>query len=358
MTYKGIKNILAEFYKRLKEDPTFTAGSSEVLSKLSESADGKLLYNGKEVTASSEIQLISKEDYDNLLVKDETVFYLIVDDQENILISDATILNAAYSSVPTSTENFSNVLTLDADNKLVLVPNNNSTNKDVLDKLTESADGQLLFNGETISTTNVKLITREEYDALETKDEDVIYIITDEDGTNSSLAEQLLDDTQTSNTKTFSSNYINSNYIKKESNHHIIKDIENLTANPIYIKVTDFASTINNSVRVKLDAIRINTTAAIQEASVVKYNSKQNYQLLKYVSQVYADNSVSEVLSDFSYLLIDNNYDVYVQIGSYTVASLDIIFYDNSSSFITLANVESLPTNYLSNGYTAEVGLV
>lgn len=355
MIYKGIKNILAEFYRRLKEDPTFTAGNSEILSKLSESADGKLLFNGKEVTASSEIQLISKEDYDNLIVKEEDTFYLIVYDQENIVLSDATILNAIFSSVPTSAENSSTVLSLDSDNKLVLVPNNNSENKTVLDKLSESTTGELLYNVKVINT-NIVTLTRAEYEALETKDENVIYVITDEDGTTNNLAEQVLDDNQTSKTKTFSSNHIDSTYIKYENSHHIVKEIENLTANPVYIKITDLNSTINNSVCVKLNAIRINTTVAIQEASATKYNSMLSYQLLKYTDQQYADNSTTEVLVDFSYLLVDNNYDIYVQIGTYTVANLDILFYDNSSSFITLSNVDSLPTDWLGNGYTAEVG--
>ena len=77
-------------------------------------------------------------------------------------------------------------------------------NSDVLDKLSEDADGKVLYNGTKI-TDNVWHGTKEEFDAIETKDENVTYVVTDEKG---SVVDYFIDDSSTSTDKTWSSEKI------------------------------------------------------------------------------------------------------------------------------------------------------
>ncbi len=81
-------------------------------------------------------------------------------------------------------------------------------NKTVLDKFTENASGVLLYNGESVNSSadNIWYGTKEEYDAIELKDPNMLYVIDDEDDTLSSV---MIDDTAVSTKKTWSSNKIN-----------------------------------------------------------------------------------------------------------------------------------------------------
>ena len=81
MTYKGIQSILAEFYKRLKNDPNFKL---DIISKLSENVDSKLFYDGKELS-TTKIQILTKTEYESLDIKDNTTLYVISDTKNPII---------------------------------------------------------------------------------------------------------------------------------------------------------------------------------------------------------------------------------------------------------------------------------
>lgn len=81
------------------------------------------------------------------------------------------------------------------------------TNKTVIDKFTESDDGNVLYNGEQIVSGNLWNGTKAEYNAITTKDADITYIVTDEEDT---VASALIDDSKIDTQSTWSSKKINS----------------------------------------------------------------------------------------------------------------------------------------------------
>ena len=78
-------------------------------------------------------------------------------------------------------------------------------NKNIIDKFTEDDNGGLLYNGEQINaeSDNVWHGTRIEFEAIPVKDENVTYIVEDEDD---SINDALIDDSSTSVNKTWSAN--------------------------------------------------------------------------------------------------------------------------------------------------------
>lgn len=78
-------------------------------------------------------------------------------------------------------------------------------NKNIIDKFTEDDNGGLLYDGEQINaeSDNVWHGTRIEFEAIPVKDENVTYIVEDEDD---SINDALIDDSSTSVNKTWSAN--------------------------------------------------------------------------------------------------------------------------------------------------------
>lgn len=133
-------------------------------------------------------------------------------------------------------------------------------NKDVLDKLTEGTDENsnsiLLYNGEQIASGNIKTLTKAEYDALEAKDEDTIYVVTDDD---TDIIE-LIDDTTSSTVKTYSSSKID----EKLANISSIDD-ENSSTTTTYSssKIDDKISNIN-----QIDDTTASTTTTYSSSKI------------------------------------------------------------------------------------------
>lgn len=215
MTYKGIQSILAEFYKRLKNDTTFR---TDIISKFSETNEGKLLYNGKEIAASSNIKILTKEEYDYLDYKDPSILYIITDDYNNNLntnilekfseTEDGKLLyndKEIATSIKLLTRAEFDALTEKDESMLYVITDDNNTNIDtnVLEKLSESTEGKLLYDKKEICT--IKTLTKAEYDALEEKSDETLYVITDEDELLVDLATLIIEDRTSSNKTVYSS---------------------------------------------------------------------------------------------------------------------------------------------------------
>lgn len=122
-------------------------------------------------------------------------------------------------------------------------------NKTILDKFTENDSGVLLYNGESVnsSTDNIWYGTKEEYDAIELKDPNMLYVIDDEDDTLSSI---MIDDTTVSTKKTWSSNKINQElqFIDDESYSSEKKTWScNKIAQSVVLKSTNTITLINGN---------------------------------------------------------------------------------------------------------------
>lgn len=91
-------------------------------------------------------------------------------------------------------------------------------NKIVLDKFTESDEGEVLYKGKQIASGNLWNGTKEEFDAIEDKDPDTTYVITDDKDDEVSLSDLVIDDTSTtSETKSWSVKKINDTVVLKNA---------------------------------------------------------------------------------------------------------------------------------------------
>lgn len=88
-------------------------------------------------------------------------------------------------------------------------------NKEVIDKFTESDKGEVLYNGKQIASGNLWEGTKEQYEAIETKDAKTTYIVTDE---NPTLASFFIDDETIATDKTYSSEKIDGNFVRNVVN--------------------------------------------------------------------------------------------------------------------------------------------
>ncbi len=87
-------------------------------------------------------------------------------------------------------------------------------NKIVLDKFTESDEGEVLYKGKQIASGNLWNGTKEEFDAIEDKDPDTTYVITDDKDDEVSLSDLVIDDSSNVATdKTWSANKIRNSII-------------------------------------------------------------------------------------------------------------------------------------------------
>lgn len=68
-------------------------------------------------------------------------------------------------------------------------------NKAILDKFTESDEGEVLYKGKQIASGNLWSGTKEEFDAIEDKDPDTTYVITDDKNEELSFSDLVIDDT-------------------------------------------------------------------------------------------------------------------------------------------------------------------
>jgi len=92
------------------------------------------------------------------------------------------------------------------------------TNKTVLDKFTESDEGEVLYKGKQIASGNLWNGTKEEFDAIENKDPDTTYVIIDDEDEEPSLSKLVIDDNSTiSEQKTWSVKKINDTVILKNT---------------------------------------------------------------------------------------------------------------------------------------------
>lgn len=78
-------------------------------------------------------------------------------------------------------------------------------NKEVLDKFSENDEGKVVYDNKPLASDNLWTGTKAEYDAITDKDPNKTYIVTDEDST---LADYVIDDTEVSTDKTWSSEKI------------------------------------------------------------------------------------------------------------------------------------------------------
>ena len=78
-------------------------------------------------------------------------------------------------------------------------------NEEVLDKFSENDEGKVLYDNKPLASDNLWTGTKAEYDAIADKDPNKTYIVTDEDST---LADYVIDDTEVSTDKTWSSEKI------------------------------------------------------------------------------------------------------------------------------------------------------
>lgn len=91
-------------------------------------------------------------------------------------------------------------------------------NKTILDKFTESDEGEVLYKGKQIASGNLWSGTKEEFDAIEDKDPDTTYVITDDKDDEVSLSDLVIDDTSTtSETKSWSVKKINDTVVLKNT---------------------------------------------------------------------------------------------------------------------------------------------
>ena len=91
-------------------------------------------------------------------------------------------------------------------------------NKIVLDKFTESDEGEVLYKGKQIASGNLWNGTKEEFDTIEDKDPDTTYVITDDKDNEVSLSDLVIDDTSTtSETKSWSVKKINDTVVLKNT---------------------------------------------------------------------------------------------------------------------------------------------
>ncbi len=87
-------------------------------------------------------------------------------------------------------------------------------NKIVLDKFTESDEGEVLYKGKQIASGNLWNGTKEEFNAIEDKDPDTTYVITDDEDEELSLGDLVIDDSSNVATdKTWSANKIRNSII-------------------------------------------------------------------------------------------------------------------------------------------------
>ena len=87
-------------------------------------------------------------------------------------------------------------------------------NKIVLDKFTESDEGEVLYKGKQIASGNLWNGTKEEFNAIEDKDPDTTYVITDDEDEELSLSDLVIDDSSNIATdKTWSINKIRNSTI-------------------------------------------------------------------------------------------------------------------------------------------------
>lgn len=91
-------------------------------------------------------------------------------------------------------------------------------NKIVLDKFTESDEGEVLYKGKQIASGNLWNGTKEEFDTIENKDPDTTYVITDDEDEELSLSDLVIDDSSNIATdKTWSSKKINNTVVLKNT---------------------------------------------------------------------------------------------------------------------------------------------
>lgn len=91
-------------------------------------------------------------------------------------------------------------------------------NKIVLDKFTESDEGEVLYKGKQIASGNLWNGTKEEFDAIEDKDPDTTYVITDDKDDEVSLSDLVIDDSSTtSEKKSWSVKKINDTVVLKNT---------------------------------------------------------------------------------------------------------------------------------------------
>lgn len=91
-------------------------------------------------------------------------------------------------------------------------------NKIVLDKFTESDECEVLYKGKQIASGNLWNGTKEEFDAIEDKDPDTTYVITDDKDEEVSLSDLVIDDSSTtSETKSWSVKKINDTVVLKNT---------------------------------------------------------------------------------------------------------------------------------------------
>lgn len=88
------------------------------------------------------------------------------------------------------------------------------TNKNYLDKISEDENGNPLYNGKLIQAEKeIWTGTKEEYNAITDKKDDITYIVTDEED-NLDINSLVIDDTKTSNKTTWSSEKTNKEFKK------------------------------------------------------------------------------------------------------------------------------------------------
>ena len=91
-------------------------------------------------------------------------------------------------------------------------------NKAILDKFTESDEGEVLYKGKQIASGNLWSGTKEEFDAIEDKDPDTTYVITDDEDEELSLSDLVIDDSSTtSETKSWSVKKINDTVVLRNT---------------------------------------------------------------------------------------------------------------------------------------------
>ena len=104
-------------------------------------------------------------------------------------------------------------------------------NKSVIDKFSESAEGDVLYNGEQISSGNIWVGTKSEYNAIIDKDAETLYAVTDE---SSSLSDWIIDDAVTSDDKTWSSDKISASLHTHENKTVLDKFTEGADGGVLY----------------------------------------------------------------------------------------------------------------------------
>lgn len=91
-------------------------------------------------------------------------------------------------------------------------------NKTILDKFTESDEGEVLYKGKQIASGNLWSGTKEEFDTIEDKDPDTTYVITDDKDEEVFLSDLVIDDSSTtSEKKSWSVKKINDTVVLKNT---------------------------------------------------------------------------------------------------------------------------------------------